>query len=79
MFLYLIQRKVPNLPEVEKEIVSEIRIIFFHLFYKFNIHSNNKQKFKKIIFLIVVFVFKNIRKYISHFIKFNQKRIMTMI
>ena len=62
MFLYLIQRKVPNLPEVEKEIVSEIRIIFFHLIYKFNIPSNNKQKFKKIIFLIVVFVFKNIRK-----------------
>ena len=58
MFLYLIQRKVPNLPEVEKEIVSEIRIIFFHLFHKFNIPSNNKQKFKKIIFLIVVFYLK---------------------
>lgn len=58
MFLYLIQRKVPNLPEVEKEIVSEIRIIFFHLLYKFNIPSNNKQKFKKIIFLIVVFYLK---------------------
>ena len=58
MFLYLIQRKVPNLPEVEKEIVSEIRIIFFHLFYKFNIPSNNKQKIKKIIFLIVVFYLK---------------------
>ena len=38
VFLYLIQRKVPNLPEVEKEIVSEIRIIFFHLPLEFLFH-----------------------------------------